>query len=139
MTRRGTFHPLVILLLLVAATACGNSTSFNAWQETLLDVADMGIPDHYARVILSSTEEQRRNHAINSCLVLFTLDPNLQEVRAVGWRDARSLASNPDDVDIITAANYATMKSPDVCFKDDEVKASAFSDGPFTEEPLPVP
>lgn len=139
MAGRGIFLPLAIFLVLVSTAACGNSPSFDAWQETLVDVADLGVPDHFARVILESTEEERWNLAINSCLVLFTLEPNLQEVRAAGWRDARSLLRNLDDADIVTAANYATMNSPEVCFEDEEVNASAFGDGHFTEEPFSVP
>ena len=100
------------------------------WSEVFLATADLGVPDNVANAIRDS---DKASQASLSCAAMFTNVEALQEVRALAWGDARAFPS-PQSYDIVSAANYATMKSPEVCFDDEDIHKRAFGDSPFTRD-----
>ncbi len=130
---------LLALLFTCPILACGSPDPFGAWLETYLSAIELGVSDNVAHAVRSSSEEQRRGILSGSCAAMFTLEPELQEIRALAWREARSFASSPSDADIAIVASYATMTSSDACFNDHSIRTSAFGESPFTQEPLRIP
>ena len=118
------------MAILLFAVGCGGPRPLDEWTDVFLSTADMGVPDNVANAIRAS---DKASQASLSCAAMFTAVEALQEVRMLAWRDARIFPS-AQSFDIVSAANYATMKSPEVCFDAEDIRKRAFGDSPFTRE-----
>ena len=119
-----------VIAVAVLCAFCGGETSstlFDEWEQVFLSTADMGVSENVAGVIRSSNTEERRSYLSSSCTVLFTGRPALQEMRQFAWSESEVLTNNPSDADIVTAANFATIQAPDVCFDDAEFHEEGFT------------
>ena len=112
-------------------------TALGEWAKVFRAAADMGVDDNVVRAIQAADPAQQ---ASGSCAAMFSALEGLQEVRALAWRDAKAFPGAGYD-DIVSAANYATMKAPEVCFED-PVKSRAFGQGGYVTTPpgaIPTP
>lgn len=107
------------------------SIHLQRWTAEYLAAASMGVAENVSSAIIGSDPVA---NASLSCAAMFTADAGLQELRVLAWREARSFPGGAGDT--VAAANYATMRYPDVCFHDADVHRRAFGSSPYITEPL---